>query len=110
MVYELKSDITRETPASFEPSIDYVVTKSPRFAFEKFPQVESQRDSNHSAQGWRSEPDGRGTPTLGKHFHKSIHPERVESNLTAPIQLLQSCSYFLTATQRSRSCVTATPG
>ncbi|GHF59556.1 carbamoyl-phosphate synthase large subunit [Deinococcus metalli] len=34
---ELKNDITRITPASFEPSIDYVVTKIPRFAFEKFP-------------------------------------------------------------------------
>jgi carbamoyl-phosphate synthase large subunit len=37
---ELKNDITRETPASFEPSIDYVVTKIPRFAFEKFPQAD----------------------------------------------------------------------
>lgn len=34
---ELPNDITRSTPASFEPSIDYVVTKIPRFAFEKFP-------------------------------------------------------------------------
>ena len=34
---ELKNDITRETPASFEPTIDYVVTKLPRFTFEKFP-------------------------------------------------------------------------
>ncbi|GGK31709.1 carbamoyl-phosphate synthase large chain [Deinococcus malanensis] len=34
---ELPNDITRVTPASFEPSIDYVVTKIPRFAFEKFP-------------------------------------------------------------------------
>ncbi|EMM99985.1 carbamoyl-phosphate synthase, large subunit [Leptospira noguchii str. 1993005606] len=34
---EIKNDITRVTPASFEPSIDYVVTKVPRFAFEKFP-------------------------------------------------------------------------
>ncbi|MFM7182543.1 MAG: carbamoyl-phosphate synthase large subunit [Verrucomicrobiales bacterium] len=33
---ELKNDITRETPASFEPTIDYVVTKVPRFTFEKF--------------------------------------------------------------------------
>ncbi len=33
---EIRNDITRETPASFEPSIDYVVTKIPRFAFEKF--------------------------------------------------------------------------
>ena len=34
---ELRNDITRETPASFEPTIDYVVTKIPRFTFEKFP-------------------------------------------------------------------------
>ncbi len=33
---EIKNDITRYTPASFEPTIDYVVTKMPRFAFEKF--------------------------------------------------------------------------
>src|SRR3984885_11129608 len=37
---EIRNDITRETPASFEPSIDYVVTKTPRFAFEKFPQAD----------------------------------------------------------------------
>jgi carbamoyl-phosphate synthase large subunit len=34
---EVKNDITRETPASFEPTIDYVVVKVPRFTFEKFP-------------------------------------------------------------------------
>lgn len=34
---EIPNDITRKTPASFEPTIDYVVTKVPRFAFEKFP-------------------------------------------------------------------------
>ncbi|MEM9704751.1 MAG: carbamoyl-phosphate synthase large subunit [Pseudomonadota bacterium] len=34
---ELENDITKATPASFEPTIDYVVTKIPRFAFEKFP-------------------------------------------------------------------------
>jgi carbamoyl-phosphate synthase large subunit len=36
---EIKNDITRETPASFEPTIDYVVTKVPRFTFEKFPKA-----------------------------------------------------------------------
>ena len=36
---EIRNDITRETPASFEPTIDYVVTKIPRFTFEKFPQA-----------------------------------------------------------------------
>jgi carbamoyl-phosphate synthase large subunit len=38
---EVRNDITRETPASFEPSIDYVVTKVPRFTFEKFPSADS---------------------------------------------------------------------
>jgi len=36
---EIPNDITRETPACFEPTIDYVVTKIPRFTFEKFPQA-----------------------------------------------------------------------
>ncbi|MGA3170947.1 MAG: carbamoyl-phosphate synthase large subunit [Chthoniobacteraceae bacterium] len=37
---EVRNDITRETPACFEPTIDYVVTKVPRFTFEKFPQAD----------------------------------------------------------------------
>ena len=36
---EIRNDITRETPACFEPTIDYVVTKIPRWAFEKFPEA-----------------------------------------------------------------------
>jgi carbamoyl-phosphate synthase large subunit len=39
---EIPNDITRETPASFEPTIDYVVTKIPRFTFEKFPQADAR--------------------------------------------------------------------
>ncbi len=38
---EIDNDITGETPASFEPTLDYVVVKVPRFAFEKFPQADS---------------------------------------------------------------------
>jgi carbamoyl-phosphate synthase large subunit len=37
---EIPNDITKETPASFEPTIDYVVVKYPRFAFEKFPEAD----------------------------------------------------------------------
>lgn len=37
LLNEIDNDITKKTPASFEPTIDYVVTKIPRFAFEKFP-------------------------------------------------------------------------
>src|SRR5205085_500652 len=39
---EIPNDITQATPASFEPTIDYVVTKIPRFAFEKFPGAEGR--------------------------------------------------------------------
>ena len=39
---ELKNDITKTTPASFEPTIDYIVTKIPRFTFEKFSDTEEK--------------------------------------------------------------------
>ena len=40
LLHELPNDITKTTPASFEPALDYVVVKFPRFAFEKFPEVD----------------------------------------------------------------------
>src|SRR5574343_493736 len=49
---ELKNDITGgATPASFEPSIDYVVTKIPRFAFEKFPMADSRLTTQMKSVG-----------------------------------------------------------
>jgi carbamoyl-phosphate synthase large subunit len=48
---ELKNDITRETPASFEPVIDYVVTKIPRFTFEKFPGADTTLTSQMKSVG-----------------------------------------------------------
>ena len=48
---EIRNDITRETPASFEPTIDYVVTKIPRFAFEKFPQADSTLNTQMKSVG-----------------------------------------------------------
>ena len=49
---ELRNDITGgATPASFEPSIDYVVTKVPRFAFEKFPQADSHLTTQMKSVG-----------------------------------------------------------
>ncbi|MDD5260928.1 MAG: carbamoyl-phosphate synthase large subunit [Methylacidiphilales bacterium] len=48
---ELKNDITRETPASFEPTIDYVVTKIPRFTFEKFPGADPTLTSQMKSVG-----------------------------------------------------------
>jgi len=48
---ELDNDITKVTPASFEPSIDYVVTKIPRFTFEKFPGAEPLLNTSMKSVG-----------------------------------------------------------
>jgi carbamoyl-phosphate synthase large subunit len=48
---EIPNDITRATPASFEPTIDYVVTKVPRFAFEKFPGAEGRLSTHMKSVG-----------------------------------------------------------
>ena len=48
---EIPNDITRATPASFEPTIDYVVTKIPRFAFEKFPGADSRLTTHMKSVG-----------------------------------------------------------
>ncbi|NJC41444.1 carbamoyl-phosphate synthase large subunit [Brevundimonas alba] len=48
---ELTNDITQVTPASFEPSIDYVVTKIPRFAFEKYPGAEATLSTSMKSVG-----------------------------------------------------------
>ena len=48
---ELKNDITKQTPASFEPTIDYVVTKIPRFTFEKFPGSDSRLTTQMKSVG-----------------------------------------------------------
>src|SRR5205823_1171150 len=48
---ELKNEITGVTPASFEPTIDYVVTKIPRFTFEKFPGAETTLTTSMKSVG-----------------------------------------------------------
>ena len=48
---EIPNDITRQTPASFEPSIDYCVTKIPRFTFEKFPETPPVLDTQMRSVG-----------------------------------------------------------
>ncbi len=61
---EIRNDITRETPASFEPTIDYVVTKIPRFAFEKFPGTPDQLDTQMRSVG--------ETMAIGRTFKESL--------------------------------------
>ena len=63
---ELRNDITGGvTPASFEPTIDYVVTKIPRFAFEKFPQADSRLTTQMKSVG--------EVMAMGRTFQESMH-------------------------------------
>src|SRR6202163_4306538 len=62
---ELRNDITRgATPASFEPTIDYVVTKVPRFAFEKFPQADDRLTTQMKSVG--------EVMAIGRNFQESL--------------------------------------
>ena len=61
---ELDNDITKVTPASFEPTIDYVVTKIPRFAFEKFPGSEPYLTTAMKSVG--------EVMSIGRTFHESL--------------------------------------
>src|SRR5487761_2643864 len=61
---ELKNDITKATPACFEPTIDYVVTKIPRFTFEKFPGTEPLLTTAMKSVG--------EVMAIGRNFHESI--------------------------------------
>ncbi|MFN3614341.1 MAG: carbamoyl-phosphate synthase large subunit, partial [Rubrimonas sp.] len=61
---ELDNDITGVTPASFEPTIDYVVTKIPRFAFEKFPGAKPELTTAMKSVG--------EAMAIGRSFHESV--------------------------------------
>jgi len=61
---ELQNDITGVTPASFEPTIDYVVTKIPRFAFEKFPGSKPELTTAMKSVG--------EAMAIGRSFHESV--------------------------------------
>ncbi|MGD9127943.1 MAG: carbamoyl-phosphate synthase large subunit, partial [Planctomycetia bacterium] len=63
-LHELANDITRETKACFEPTIDYVVTKIPRFAFEKFPEADSLLTTQMKSVG--------ETMAIGRTFKESF--------------------------------------
>ncbi|MDE1900268.1 MAG: carbamoyl-phosphate synthase large subunit [Alphaproteobacteria bacterium] len=61
---ELKNDITGDTPAAFEPTIDYIVTKIPRFAFEKFPGTEPLLTTAMKSVG--------EVMAIGRNWHESL--------------------------------------
>jgi carbamoyl-phosphate synthase large subunit len=63
-LWELQNDITQKTQACFEPTIDYVVTKIPRFAFEKFPEADSTLTTQMKSVG--------ETMAIGRTFKESF--------------------------------------
>ncbi len=73
---ELDNDITKVTPASFEPTIDYVVTKIPKFAFEKFPGAKPELTTAMKSVG--------EAMAIGRTFHESMQKAlaSMESGLT----------------------------
>src|SRR5690242_8570087 len=73
---ELLNDITGTTPASFEPTIDYVVTKMPRFAFEKFPGAEALLTTSMKSVG--------EAMSIGRTFQESLQKalRSMETGLT----------------------------
>ena len=67
---ELVNDITTTTPASFEPSIDYVVTKIPRFTFEKFSDTKAILGTSMRSVG--------EAMAIGRNFKESFQKKRLD--------------------------------
>src|SRR4051794_7863358 len=76
---EIRNDITRLTPASFEPTIDYVVVKWPRFAFEKFPGVDEELTTHMKSVG--------GVMAIGRTFQQAFAKAMRSRELDAPPDL-----------------------
>ncbi len=77
---EIPNDITQATPASFEPTIDYVVTKMPRFAFEKFPGAEGSLSTHMKSVG-EAMAIGR---TFRESFAKAMRSRELDSEAQIP--------------------------
>ena len=77
---EIDNDITRVTPASFEPTIDYVVVKWPRFAFEKFPGVDGRLSTYMQSVG-EAMAIGR---TFKQAFMKAMRSREMDVRVRAP--------------------------
>jgi carbamoyl-phosphate synthase large subunit len=82
---EIPNDITRRTPASFEPTIDYVVVKWPRFAFEKFPGAEEGLSTHMKSVG-EAMAIGR---TFQQAFAKAMRSRELDLEVTANGDLLE---------------------
>jgi carbamoyl-phosphate synthase large subunit len=86
---EIPNDITRATPASFEPTIDYVVTKIPRFAFEKFPGSEGRLSTYMQSVG--------EAMAIGRTFRESFSKAMRSRELDSPAEIPESDEELLAA-------------
>jgi carbamoyl-phosphate synthase large subunit len=86
---EIPNDITRATPASFEPTIDYVVTKIPRFAFEKFPGSEGRLSTYMQSVG--------ESMAIGRTFRESFAKAMRSRELDSPAEIPESDEELLAA-------------
>ena len=85
---EIPNDITRATPASFEPTIDYVVTKIPRFAFEKFPGAEGELTTHMKSVG--------EAMAIGRTFRESFAKAMRSRELDSPAEIPEDTEALLT--------------
>src|SRR5256886_3216453 len=83
---EIPNDLTGTTPASFEPTLDYVVVKAPRFAFEKFPGAETELGTQMKSVG---EAMGIGR-TLTEAFMKAIRSRELDGGAVTPWEALDT--------------------
>ena len=81
---EIDNDITEQTPASFEPTLDYVVVKVPRFAFEKFPTAEDTLTTHMKSVG-EAMAFGRNFPEALNKALRSLEDPKAPFDLTSPI-------------------------
>jgi carbamoyl-phosphate synthase large subunit len=81
---EIPNDLTGTTPASFEPTLDYVVVKFPRFAFEKFPGADRTLGTQMKSVG---ETMGIGR-TFGEAFLKALRSRELDAGAATPWQTL----------------------
>src|SRR4051795_4647711 len=89
---EIPNDITRATPASFEPTIDYVVTKMPRFAFEKFPGSDGRLSTYMQSVG--------EAMAIGRTFRESFAKAMRSRELDAAAEVPESDDELLTALEK----------
>ncbi|HHU40651.1 MAG TPA: carbamoyl-phosphate synthase large subunit, partial [Propionibacterium sp.] len=81
---EIDNDITEQTPASFEPTLDYVVVKVPRFAFEKFPTADDTLTTHMKSVG-EAMAFGRNFPEALNKALRSLEDPKAPFDLTSPV-------------------------